>query len=112
MEADVLKTIGENTRKYRTRAGLTQAQLAEKVGVGTAFISRVERGQKRMRIETMLLVASALHISMDLLLYQENENAQLQALVRMLEGQPPEFVDGIILLVQVCLEKFSRAPEE
>ena len=47
MEADVLKTIGENTRKYRTRAGLTQAELAEKVGVGTSFISRVERGQKR-----------------------------------------------------------------
>lgn len=112
MEADVLKIIGENTRKYRTRAGLTQAQLAEKVGVGTAFISRVERGQKRMRIETMLLVASALHISVDLLLYQENENAQLQALVRMLEGQPPEFVDGIILLVQVCLEKFTRTAEE
>ena len=112
MEADVLKIIGENTRKYRTRAGLTQAQLAEKVGVGTAFISRVERGQKRMRIETMLLVASALHISVDLLLYQENENAQLQALVRMLEGQPPEFVDGIILLVQVCLEKFSHAAED
>lgn len=111
MEADVLKIIGENTRKYRTRAGLTQAQLAEKVGVGTAFISRVERGQKRMRIETMLLVASALHISVDLLLYQENENAQLQALVRMLEGQPPEFVDGIILLVQVCLEKFTRTAE-
>lgn len=112
MEADVLKIIGENTRKYRTRAGLTQAQLAEKVGVGTAFISRVERGQKRMRIETMLLVASALHISVDLLLYQENENAQLQALVRMLEGQPPEFVDGIIMLVQVCLEKFTRTAEE
>lgn len=112
MEADVLKIIGENTRKYRTRAGLTQAQLAEKVGVGTAFISRVERGQKRMRIETMLLVASALHISVDLLLYQETENAQLQALVRMLEGQPPEFVDGIILRVQVCLEKFTRTAEE
>lgn len=112
MEADVLKIIGENTRKYRTRAGLTQAQLAEKVGVGTAFISRVERGQKRMRIETMLLVASALHISVDLLLYQENENAQLQALVRMLEGQPPEFVDGIIMLVQVCLGKFTRTAEE
>ena len=112
MEADVLKIIGENTRKYRTRAGLTQAQLAEKVGVGTAFISRVELGQKRMRIETMLLVASALHISVDLLLYQENENAQLQALVRMLEGQPPEFVDGIIMLVQVCLEKFTRTAEE
>lgn len=109
MEADILKTIGENTRKYRTRAGLTQAELAEKVGVGTSFISRVERGQKRMRIETMLLVAAALHISVDLLLCQEyhNQNAQLQTLVRMLESQSPEFLDSIILLVQVCLDKFS-----
>lgn len=46
MEADILKTIGENTRKYRTRAGLTQAELAEKVGVGTSFLSRVERDSK------------------------------------------------------------------
>lgn len=109
MEADILKTIGENTRKYRTRAGLTQAELAEKVGVGTSFISRVERGQKRMRIETMLLVAAALHISVDLLLCRkdENKNAQLQTLVRMLERQSPEFLDSIILLVQVCLDKFS-----
>lgn len=109
MEADILKTIGENTRKYRTRAGLTQAELAEKVGVGTSFISRVERGQKRMRIETLLLVAAAMHISVDLLLCQEdqNQNAQLQTLVRMLESQSPEFLDSIILLVQVCLDKFS-----
>lgn len=111
MEADILKIIGENTRKYRRRAGLTQAELAEQVGVGTAFISRVERGQKRMRIETMLMVASALNISVDLLLHRENENAQLQTLVRMLEGQPPEFVDGIISLVRVCLESFGTAPE-
>lgn len=111
MKADILKVIGENTRKYRNRAGLTQADLAEKVGVGTAFISRVERGQKRMRIETMLLVASALDVSVDLLLYRENKDAQLQTLVRMLEGQPPEFVDGIIMLVRVCLDKFSGPPD-
>lgn len=111
MEADILKIIGENTRKYRRRASLTQAELAERVGVGTAFISRVERGQKRMRIETMLMLASALNISVDLLLYRENEDARLQTLVRMLEGQPPEFVDGIIMLVRVCLDKFGSTPE-
>lgn len=112
MDTDILKIIGENTREYRNRAGLTQAELAEKVGVGTAFISRVERSQKRMRIETMLLVASALNISVDLLLYRENRDAQLQTLVRMLEGQSPEFLDGIIMLVQVCLEKFSATAEK
>ena len=47
--------------------GMTQAELAEQVGVGTAFVSRVERGQKRMRLETMLAFADALHISAGLL---------------------------------------------
>ena len=108
METDILRVIGENTRMYRERAGLTQANLAERVGVGTAFISRVERGQKRMRVETMMAVAEALNVSVDLLLYQKSMNAQLQTLTRMLEGSSPEFIDGIIMLVGVCLEKFEH----
>lgn len=108
METDILRVIGENTRIYRERAGLTQANLAERVGVGTAFISRVERGQKRMRVETMMAVAEALNVSVGLLLYQESTNAQLQTLTRMLEGCSPEFIDGIIMLVRVCLEKFEH----
>lgn len=36
--------IGNNIAKYRDAAGLTQAMLAEKIGISTAFISRVERG--------------------------------------------------------------------
>lgn len=108
METDILRVIGENTRMYRERAGITQANLAERVGVGTAFISRVERGQKRMRVETMMAVAEALNVSVDLLLYQKSMNAQLQTLTRMLEGSSPEFIDGIIMLVGVCLEKFEH----
>ena len=84
------------------------AELAEQVGVGTAFVSRVERGQKRMRLETMLAFADALHISAGLLFYEENRDAQLQTLVKMLEGQPPEFLDGVIALVRVCVENFEN----
>lgn len=42
--ADValMETIGKNVRKYREKAHLTQAELAELVGVENAFISRVE----------------------------------------------------------------------
>ena len=106
METDILSVIGENTRMYRERAGMTQASLAEQVG--TAFISRVERGQKRMRLETLMAVADALNVSVDLLLYQNNTSAQIRTLASMLEGCSPEFVDGIIMLVRVCLEKFEQ----
>lgn len=31
--------LGENVYKYRTRLGLTQAELAERVGVNSSYIS-------------------------------------------------------------------------
>ena len=34
--------IGKNVCKYREQSGMTQAQLAEKIGVGTPYISRIE----------------------------------------------------------------------
>lgn len=36
--------IGRNIAKYCEAAGVTQAALAEKIGISTAFVSRVERG--------------------------------------------------------------------
>ena len=57
--------IGDNIRKYRERANLTQGQLAEQAGVGTAFISRVERGEKMMKLKTLYAIADALQVGFD-----------------------------------------------
>ena len=35
------KVIGKNIAKYRSAAGMTQAKLAECIGVSTPFISRL-----------------------------------------------------------------------
>lgn len=103
----LMETIGKNVRKYREKAHLTQSQLAELVGVENAFISRVERGQKLMKLKTLLSLAEALHVSADLLLYEESQNAQFQAITLMLKGQSPEFIDGIIELIRTCIENFD-----
>ena len=59
-----------------------------------------------MKLKTLLALAEALHVSADLLLYQESQSAQIHTLVLMLEGQSPEFIDGIIDLVLACMENF------
>ena len=38
------REIGQTIAKYRQQAGLTQEQLAEKLGVGNETVSRIERG--------------------------------------------------------------------
>ena len=60
--------IGKNIARYREAAGLTQATLAEKIGISTAFVSRVERGQKKMKVETLYATAKVLNVSVDALL--------------------------------------------
>lgn len=108
MDKELLGIIGQNVKKYRESAGLTQADLAEKVGIGTASVSRIERGEKRMRLETLRALADALGISVGLLFYQRNKDELLLTLTKMLEGKQPEFIEGIMALVRVCLENFEN----
>ena len=100
-------TIGENIGNYRQAAGLTQAQLAERVGVGTAFISRVERGQKMMKVQTLYTMAEALGVSCDALFYPANADTALRNIHRLLADCPAEYVTAIEQVIRVCMENFS-----
>lgn len=62
------RIIGNNIHQYRTERGITQEELAEKVGIGASFIARIENGQKIMSVVVLYKIASALHVSSDMLL--------------------------------------------
>ncbi len=51
--------IGTFVREARKRKGLTQQQLAELVGVGTRFVSELERGKQSLRRDTVEKVLAA-----------------------------------------------------
>ena len=53
MECDVF-VIGEQLKDERLKAGLTQEQLAEKIGTKKSFISRVERGNADIQLSTLV----------------------------------------------------------
>lgn len=99
--------IGRNIARYREVAGLTQATLAEKIGISTAFVSRVERGQKRMKVETLYATAKALNVSVDALLSSDSSAAQLANINQLLAGQSDEYLEGIERMIRVCIEEFE-----
>lgn len=69
-------TVGERIRTARKIAGFTQAQLAEKSGVASISIHQYETGKRKPRLEQLLLIASALNISMsDLVGLAPEENS-------------------------------------
>ena len=96
--------IGKNIARYREAAGLTQATLAEKIGISTA---RVERGQKKMKVETLYATAKVLNVSVDALLSTESSAAQLANINQLLAGQSDEYLEGIERMIRVCIEEFE-----
>ena len=52
--------IGAIIRRARRKAGISQTELGIRVGLRQATISRLERGEPAMRLQTLLDVLSAL----------------------------------------------------
>ena len=53
-------TFGANVKAARRALSLTQAELAEKVGIKQGYLSRIEGGKADMTFEVMTRVAKAL----------------------------------------------------
>lgn len=61
-------TVGQKIKNLRNNKGLTQAQLAEMVGISTSHMTYLENGIKFMSVETMISISNALGCSPDYLL--------------------------------------------
>ena len=64
---DIYTVIATNIKKYRILAVITQATLAEKIGVSHEFIRRIEskKGLKTFSIETIYKISLVLNITMN-----------------------------------------------
>ena len=60
--AKITKTICKRIRKYRHEAGLTQEDLAEKVGVSRVYIGYVEQGRNTPTLDVLGKIARALKV--------------------------------------------------
>jgi ribosome-binding protein aMBF1 (putative translation factor) len=58
--------LGERLKEERQKAGLTQKQLADKIGTKKSYISRVENGHTDIQVSTLLKIFQGLGRSVSL----------------------------------------------
>lgn len=68
-----LNVIGNNLYRVRKEKGLTQAEVAEKAELSDRTYADIERGNVTMRVDSLLKICSALHISPNDILTAEND---------------------------------------
>lgn len=84
--------IGNKLLAIRKRAGLTQVEVAEAAGLSNRTYADIERGTVNMRIETILRICDALHITPNEILTQK-------------ESQMIKKQEELIGRLNICSEK-------
>ncbi|TDM49953.1 XRE family transcriptional regulator [Macrococcoides goetzii] len=66
--------LGKRIKTYRNKKGITQKELADKIGVSNAVMSRYESGTRSPDFDKLKLIANELDVSIDYLLDHDNNN--------------------------------------
>lgn len=85
MERELLnRQLGQNIRKYRLKADISQENLALSAGLYPAYIGRLERGEKCPTIDTLYRICDALEISVcEILTFEKDVTVDNEAKFRI-----------------------------
>lgn len=62
------KKLGQRVRQIREKRGWSQEELAHRSGLARSFTGAIERGEKDIRISTLLKLARTFEISLQQLI--------------------------------------------
>lgn len=84
--ATVNRALGSRVRAVRRREGLTQVQLAERLGISPSYLNLIEHGNRAL--PAGLLIDLARQLKLDLVSFAPDAEVQLEAEVREALADP------------------------
>lgn len=101
------KLLGKRIREERMRIGMTQEQMAEYIDVSTTYIGFIERGERSVTLEKLILLANCFKIPIDSLLYENSIPADTKEkqLLFLWNLASPEERELILSIMDVIVNK-------
>lgn len=96
---DLNVLVGMNIKREREKAGFTQDQFSELLGIGLKSLSSIERGVVGVSLATLLKICDILHISANVLLYEqtrENDVDSIALQLKLLSAQQFEIASDVV----------------
>lgn len=102
--------IGTRLRDIRKSRKLSQAEVASAANISGRAFADIERGTTNMRVDTMLGICQALHITPDALFVAESNSATIhqQELLQKLNKYSAEDREKIYDLLSLILQLFNN----
>ncbi len=102
--------LGKRIKEERLKSGFTQEALAETVGLSAVYIGQIERGQRKLSLESLVSVANALNVSVEALLRDStkgNINSSINELIELLKGHTYEEISLVTDIVKTTLSRIK-----
>lgn len=102
------KRVGQRLKQRREELGLTQDDLAEKLGLTTNYISTIERGASFPRFEKLVLLLNGLETSADAIfcdVLTHSAKAKASILSEQIADLPPEEQQRILGMVELMIKQ-------
>lgn len=101
--------IGRRIAFYRKRAYLTQATLAEALGISESYVSQVECGKVEVSLKRLSHIAETVNVDITMLLADSNPNTNnygCSELVEIIRDWAPEQKGLLLSLVKCANDQF------
>lgn len=106
------ESIGRRLARLRKQQGVTQVELAKKIGSTQALISAYERDAANMSAETIVRIAQALGVTTDALLCLDEPPAasdkisrKVMRRIQLIEELPPHKQRQVFVMIDALLER-------
>lgn len=93
--------VGNRIRRRRQSLGISRRKMAEQIGKAEKYYADIERGYCGMSLETMIQIAGCLGITLDYLVFGEQQ-----------EGELPEETKSILFYLKNCNEEKRKKASE
>lgn len=103
--------IGQKIRKIRKAHGLSQEELAEKIGISTTHMSHIETGNTKLSLPVFIDLANALEVRTDDLLDNPaaaTTTASLDEIAKVLErcsAQQAKVIADVVKATKLSIDK-------
>lgn len=104
--------IGQRIRKLRKAQGLSQEQLAERIGISTTHMSHIETGNTKLSLPVLVDIAHSLHALTDELLFgtegdQKRGTREAQAVLDACSVKQVKIISEIIKTAKNAMDKYG-----
>jgi len=100
--------LGKRLKEERVQCGLTQEQVAESVNVSTTYIGMIERGERSVTLEKLVLLAQCFHVTVDYLLQESvvlTETMQDKQMISLWNTATKQERDMILSIVRSVMKQ-------